>query len=192
MRTAAAALLALSISFPSLGFAETPGASAPLALDIYNFGQISPTYLRGAQPDQDDVAALAKAGVRLVIDLQAKGRADEKGIVEAAGMKFVRIPMTTHVAPTPEQTAQFIALVTDPANQPVYVHCREGRHRTGVMTAVYRMTQDGWTAKQAFAEMKDYRFGWDFLHREFKKFVFAFKPATAVATAAPAVATSTD
>jgi protein tyrosine/serine phosphatase len=77
-----------------------------------------------------------------------------------------------------------MTLVTDPANQPVYVHCAGGRHRTGVMTAVCRMTHDGWAAEQAFKEMKQYKFGADFLHPEFKKFVYAYRvepePAHAV------------
>ncbi len=94
-------------------------------------------------------------------------------------MKFVRIPMNTRVAPTADQVALFLKLVNDPANQPVYVHCAGGRHRTGVMTAVYRMTQDGWTADKAFQEMKQYRFGADFLHPEFKRFVYAYQPEPA-------------
>jgi hypothetical protein len=44
------------------------------------------------------------------------------------------------------------------------------------MTAVYRMESDGWTAARAFREMKDYKFGADFLHPEFKQFVFGYKP----------------
>jgi protein tyrosine/serine phosphatase len=91
-------------------------------------------------------------------------------------MRFVRIPMTTHDVPTPAVIAQFMSLVTDPANQPVYVHCAGGRHRTGVMTAVYRMTHDGWNSDRAFKEMKQYKFGADFLHPEFKRFVYAYRP----------------
>ena len=55
------------------------------------------------------------------------------------------------------------------------------------MTAVYRMTRDRWTAKQAFAEMKTYKYGAEFLHPEFKQFVYGYQlPASArnvVATA---------
>jgi protein tyrosine/serine phosphatase len=58
----------------------------------------------------------------------------------------------------------------------VYVHCVGGRHRTGVMTAAYRMTDESWTAGKAFAEMKQYKFGAEFLHPEFRDFVYAFKP----------------
>jgi hypothetical protein len=47
------------------------------------------------------------------------------------------------------------------------------------MTAVYRMTHEGWTADQAFREMKRYKFGADFLHPEFKKFVYGFRSGPA-------------
>jgi protein tyrosine/serine phosphatase len=87
--------------------------------------------------------------------------------------------------------AQRAQIVNDPANQPVYVHCVGGRHRTGVMTAAYRMTQDGWTADRAFSEMKQYKFGADFLHPELKKFVYAYRDEPAAPAASPAlVATS--
>jgi len=45
-----------------------------------------------------------------------------------------------------------------------------------VMTAAYRITHDGWTADQAFKEMKHYKFGADFLHAEFKQFVYSYRP----------------
>ena len=61
-------------------------------------------------------------------------------------------------------------------------------HRTGVMTAVYRMTADGWTADKAFPEMKQYKFGIDFLHPEFKRFVYAFEGQQRRAAAAVRVA----
>jgi hypothetical protein len=42
------------------------------------------------------------------------------------------------------------------------------------MTAVYRMTQDGWNADRAFAEMQKYKFGPAFLHSTLKEFVFDY------------------
>ena len=109
-------------------------------------------------------------------------------------MNFVRIPMSTHETPSPDKVARFLNLVEDPANQPVYVHCQGGRHRTGVMTAAYRMTDEGWTSDRAFSEMKQYKFGADFLHSEFKDFVYAFQPVrtlnAAAAKAAPATKAS--
>ena len=179
-RLAAAALLAFT-SIAALGAAPAGAgskaavvATAPIRID--NFGRISDTYYRGAQPEGDDYAALAALGVKTVINLTSDDAlAEEPGMVADAGMKYVAIPMTTRVPPTAAQLTRFLEVVNDPASQPVYVHCVGGKHRTGVMTAVYRMTQDAWTPDKAFGEMKDYKFGADFLHPEFKKFVYGYR-----------------
>ena len=158
----------------ALAMSPVAAATQQSQIHIDNFGQVNASYYRGAQPEGRDYKDLAKLGVKTVIDLQRDGLAGEQALVEAAGMKFHRIPMTTHEEPTREQLTSFLKLVNDPANQPVYVHCAGGRHRTGVMTAVYRMTKERWGAEQAFKEMKQYKFGADFLHPEFKRFVYAY------------------
>ncbi len=172
--------LATSLAFsPAIGTAASRSAASARTVasrvSIDNFGQINAGYFRGSQPDGRDFADLAAFGIKTVIDLQADGDPSEGGRVQAAGMTFHRIPMTTHVAPTPAQLTEFLTLVNDPASQPVYVHCAGGKHRTGVMTAVYRMTHDGWNADRAFKEMKQYKFGLDLLHPEFKTFVYAYR-----------------
>jgi protein tyrosine/serine phosphatase len=185
-RARGAVYLALLLSIPVA--AQPADTAQPATID--NFGTVNASYYRGAQPTGNAYTDLAAFGVKMVIDLQEDGDVSEHALVQSAGMKFVRIPMNTHVPPTPEQLTSFLQLVNDPANQPVFVHCAGGRHRTGVMTAAYRMTEDGWTADRAFKEMKQYRFGADFLHPEFKRFVYAYHPEpaapaeTVVATAA--------
>jgi protein tyrosine/serine phosphatase len=173
------ALAAAIASSPVVGVAAdkttsvSAGAIHPISIE--NFGQVNPHYFRGAQPDGRDYTDLAALGVKTVIDLQRDFNPAEERLVKAAGMKFHRIGMTTREAPTKEQLVSFLKLVNDPANQPVYVHCAGGKHRTGVMTAVYRMTHDKWAAEQAFQEMKQYKFGADFLHPEFKQFVYGYQ-----------------
>lgn len=145
-------------------------------LRIDNFARVNDAYFRGAQPAGQDYANLARLGVKTVINLIGDADLDpsEKTMVERAGMRYAIIPMSTRVAPTPQQLESFLALVNDAASQPVYVHCVGGRHRTGVMTAVYRITHDGLSGAQAFQEMQQFNFGPDFLHPEFKKFVQNF------------------
>src|SRR5262245_44429291 len=129
-----------------------PAATAPLSVSsvrIDNFGQVNPTYFRGAQPKGGDYDSLAKLGIKTLISLTSDDSLDgEQSLAEHAGLKFVKIPMSTRVVPTAGELAQFLGVVGDAANQPVYVHCVGGRHRTGVMTAVYRMVHDGWSAEQ--------------------------------------------
>jgi protein tyrosine/serine phosphatase len=158
------------------------------AVRIDNFGRINEHYYRGAQPAEQDFTALANLGVKTVIDLTDRdGDGNEQRLAESAGMEFFKIAMNTRSVPTAGQIARFLSAVKDPANQPVYVHCVGGRHRTGVMTALYRMIEDGWTPDKAFQEMKSYKFGADFLHPEFEKFVLAFKPGLFAVPALPAV-----
>jgi len=177
-----AAVLAVAFSFPLTGQTNPTGsikhANVTLpSVHIKNFGQINENYYRGAQPEGQDYNDLASLGVKTVINLINDEKGEEVATVQRMGMKYVHIPMTTSTPPTPDQIKQFLSLVEDPANQPVYVHCVGGKHRTGVMTAIYRMTENGWNADQAFKEMKQYKFGADFLHPEFKSFVYHYQPA---------------
>ena len=196
-RVAVIATLTLGMT-PIASVAATGATTHSQALAqvrIDNFGEISDSYYRGAQPKAADYPALAALGVKTVIDLTKDGRDDEQGLVEAAGMKFHRIPMTTTDRPSEESIAEFLSIVNDPANQPVYVHCQGGRHRTGTMTAVYRMTQDHWTATQAYDEMKQFRFEGFPGHPELKDFVMHFTPspvapALNASVVSPVVATS--
>jgi tyrosine-protein phosphatase SIW14 len=171
--------LALAVPVSAKDAKPTAGstASAPATVHIDNFGRVNEHYYRGALPAGQGVAELARLGVKTMIDLtNGDGDTEERRLAEDAGMKFFNIAMNTRVVPTTDQIATFLTIVNDPANQPVYVHCVGGKHRTGVMTAIYRMVQDKWAADRAFQEMKSYKFGSDFLHPEFKTFVLAFKP----------------
>jgi tyrosine-protein phosphatase SIW14 len=170
------AMFALSVAIPAAAQNVAAVSAAP-RIHIDNFGKINAKYYRGAQPQGRDYADLAALGVKTVIDLtDDDGEASEPAMVKSAGMQSIKIPMNGHVPPTPAQLAQFLKIVNDPASQPVYVHCVGGKHRTGVMTAAYRMVNDGWTSDRAFSEMKQYKFGADFLHPEFKRFVYSYKP----------------
>jgi protein tyrosine/serine phosphatase len=181
IRTYLAAILA------AIAMAVPAGAQAGdiSSIRVDNFGKVNERYYRGAQPAGRDYTDLATLGVKTIINLTSDdAQADEPALAVAAGMRYVQIPMSTHTAPTPAQLAQFLGIVNDPASQPVYVHCVGGRHRTGVMTAAYRMTQEAWTSDRAFQEMKQYKFGADFLHPEFKTFVFGYRAPAANAVAA--------
>jgi tyrosine-protein phosphatase SIW14 len=180
----AAFFLVWSFAFSGVGFAGRPARPTTgdlSSIHIDNFGRVNLSYYRGAEPDDAEYANLAAFGIRTIVDLRGDDTdLGDQRLVERTGMKYTHLPMTTHQPPSLAMIQAFLHVVTDPANQPVYVHCVGGRHRTGVMTAVYRMSQEGWTAAQAFKEMKQYKFGSDFLHPEFKRFVYSYQPNHAV------------
>src|SRR5262249_42718483 len=151
-----AAILMSALLLAASASAATSSSAGVAKVRIKNFGRISDSYYRGAQPNAGDYADLAAFGIKTVIDLTRDGRSDEQGLAEGSGIKFYRIPLTTSDRPSAAAVTQFLKLVNDPANLPVYVHCQGGRHRTGAMTAVYRITKDGWSADRAYQEMKQF------------------------------------
>jgi len=150
--------------------------SSVAGITIDNFGKINENYYRGSQPTQEEFTQLRSLGIKTVIDLREDYKKNEEAWVRDLGMTYVRIPLKTRVAATEEQWKLFLGIVNDSARLPVYVHCKGGRHRTGAMTAIYRITHDGWTADQAYQEMKDYDFENGFFGGPGaqKKFVYSF------------------
>ena len=158
-------------SLPSRAQSQTASAS----VNIENFGMLNENYYRGSQPNASQLADLKKLGVKTVIDLRKDKVEKASEWARAAGLQYINIPLTTKRAATEEQTNYFLNLVNDPANWPVYVHCKGGRHRTGEMSAIYRITENGWTAEQAYKEMKKYDFENGFFYpRSLKKYVFTY------------------
>ena len=138
---------------------------------IKNFGQMDDRFFRGARPKGEDYKALAELGVKTVIDLTDNSRAEEQPAVEAAGLRYINIPMVDKSYPSIEQVNEFLKVVNDPETGKFFVHCAGGRHRTGVVGAVYRFNHDGWNLEQVLAEMNQYDFGSGFGHGKQKNFV---------------------
>ena len=138
---------------------------------IKNFGQMDDRFFRGAQPKENDYQQLAALGIKTVIDLQDNPTDYEKRDVEALGMKYVNIPMSDSSYPQTAKIDEFLKLVDNPATGKFYVHCAGGRHRTGVMGAVYRFNHYNWNYDQVYAEMKKYDFYTRWGHGDMKKFV---------------------
>lgn len=160
---------------------------------IENFGKVNDNYYRGSQPIASEFSELKKLGIRTIIDLREDSLKDSGNLARTAGLQYINIPLSTKRAATNDQTEYFLRLVNDQANWPVFVHCKGGRHRTGEMTAIYRITQEGWTAAQAYDEMKKYDFEDSFFYpRSLKKYVFSYYERFAAQRASKpqAVATS--
>jgi protein tyrosine phosphatase (PTP) superfamily phosphohydrolase (DUF442 family) len=134
---------------------RTPRADLIDSASLTNLYRVSPTLLRGAQPTKAGFEELEKMGVRTVISLRAL-----HGDEPPAGSKlaYERISFKTW-HPEDEDVVRFLQLVNDPAKQPVFVHCRWGSDRTGMMCAIYRVACNGWTKDEALDEMTQGGFG---------------------------------
>ena len=128
-------------------------------------------FFRGAQPKEGDYKDLAALGIKTIVDLRDDPESYEARDAEVAGMRYVNIPMSDSGRPRDSQIDEFLKLANDPATGKFFVHCAGGRHRTGVMGAVYRMTKYGWDFNQAYKEMENYDFYTRWGHGALKDYV---------------------
>ncbi len=159
---------------------EVSMESVELVRDVIpNFQIISASILRGGQPEEEGFRRLKGAGVRSVVSLcqsesgllslfrrgsTSSPAADnevtkEERLVSGLGMSFFSVPLDVFSAPPEEAINNYLRIVSNKDNWPVFTHCQHGRDRTGLMTGVYRVTCDGWSYDQAFEEMV--KFGFD-------------------------------
>ncbi len=164
------AILALVLTVSTASFAKSKNSKFP-NIKIKNFGQMDDRFYRGSRPDEEDYKALAELGIKTIIDLTDNSREYEQPAVEAAGLRYVNIPMVDKSYPSMEQVNEFLKVVDDPATGKFFVHCAGGRHRTGVVGAVYRFKYDNWNLEQALAEMEQYEFNSGYGHGKQKDFV---------------------
>ncbi len=120
---------------------------------IVNFTQVDATVACAGDTPKEAIATLPGMGFVSVINLrlaQEPGVADEAQAAHDAGLGYFHLPMDPN-APTFETAEQFLAIVGDTANQPVYIHCASA-NRVGAVWAIKRVVQDGWTREDAIAE----------------------------------------
>jgi len=164
------ATLIAVFAFSFILHAQTTPSEFP-NVKIQNFGQMDERYYRGAQPLESDYKALKDLGVQTVIDLRNDPTDYEKPAVEALGMKYVNVPMSGWKYAKDTQVEEFMKLMNDPATGVVYVHCKAGKHRTGLTGAVYRFEKYGWDYEKAYKEMKNYDYSSWPVHYNIKSYV---------------------
>jgi len=139
-------------------FTATPATSS--LRGITNFGQVTPALYRGGQPTSEGYRELKQMGIDTVVSFRhEKGENTlELRAVEALGMRFVSLPWNAWDDPTDQQVSQFLGLLGANKRSKVYVHCQQGRDRTGTMVAIYRVAVEHWCPASAVAEMKAYHY----------------------------------
>jgi protein tyrosine phosphatase (PTP) superfamily phosphohydrolase (DUF442 family) len=124
---------------------------------VGNFGEVTPHLFRGGQPKGTGYEHLKAMGIDIVVDGRLSGKEAERRKATKAGMQFVSMPWHC-LFPKDHVFAQFLKLLRNNPDKKVFVHCRYGDDRTGMMIAAYRMAVEGWTPEEARDEMEKFGF----------------------------------
>jgi protein tyrosine/serine phosphatase len=133
-----------------------------------NFHKVSDDLYRGAQPTAAGIRQLKDMGIKTIINLRSfHSDKDEIGNIEIG---YEHIPMKAW-HPEEEDAVRFLKIVTDKDKTPVFIHCKHGADRTGIMCAIYRVTVCGWSKDSALDEMTNGGFGFHRIWRNLRSYL---------------------
>jgi protein tyrosine/serine phosphatase len=110
---------------------------------------------RGGQPEELDLEHLRELGVSTIIDLRREDigtRRSERASAEALGLQFLDFPFYGVFGAEQEFLEKILVQMARTGEGGVYVHCKNGRDRTSLLVALYRVAYQGWDIDRAWEE----------------------------------------
>ena len=127
---------------------------------IPNDHMVGSTIKRGGRPSRSDLDELKRQGFKTIINLENNQAAIEKEMryAKQLGFNYVLRETDTYGTPVDSEIEKILAVLGDPNQQPVFIHCMHGQDRTGMVIGIYRVLNNSWTQANAYQEMLDLGF----------------------------------
>jgi len=135
---------------------------------VSNLHRISPTLYRSEQPTALGMKNLERLGIRTIINLRAFN--DDKDEVKGTSLRTERVKILTWDIDD-QQVVEVMRMLRDPQNGPFLIHCQHGADRTGLMSAMYRILEQGWSVDDALAELTGGGYGYHSMWSNILKYV---------------------
>jgi protein tyrosine/serine phosphatase len=180
MRRPATLLLTAIVASPVLaqGIAEPAPTSAPSRPSHWaeplvvegapNLHRLSPTLYRSEQPSALGMKNLEKLGIRTVINLRHFNHDDEE--VKGTSLRTERVKILTWRVGD-KHVIEVMRMLRKTENGPFLIHCQHGADRTGLMSAMYRILEQGWTPDDALKELVDGGYGYHSMWKNIVRYV---------------------
>jgi protein tyrosine/serine phosphatase len=135
---------------------------------VSNLHRISPTLYRSEQPTALGMKNLEKLGIRTVINLRAFN--DDKNEVKGTSLRTERVKILTWRIDD-KHVIEVMRMLKKAENGPFLIHCQHGADRTGLMSAMYRVLEQGWTPEDALKELIDGGYGYHSMWKNIVRYV---------------------
>jgi Protein tyrosine/serine phosphatase len=160
-------LLSLHTPAPAFWFSKSQ-AKETKEVVLDNFHKVSDKLYRGAKQNSEGYKKLKEMGIKTVVNLRTSNK--EEKIVKKAGLNYVYIPTKTSKLGD-DSIEKFLAVVSNPDNWPVFVHCYHGSDRTGAAVASYRIVFENYTPEEAHKEMTSGKYGFHSMWKNIEAYI---------------------
>ena len=122
---------------------------------IVNFSHVETTVACAGATTPAALSEVKRMGYASVVNLRQASEAGaeieaEAAAAKAAGLNYVHLPFNA-AAPDPMLVDNFLKAVTDPHNQPAFIHCASA-NRAAALWMIKRVEVDKWDVDRASAE----------------------------------------
>jgi protein tyrosine/serine phosphatase len=167
----AAPVLAQQAATPPAAVAVRPPQWAvrmPRMEGVANLYRITPMLYRSEQPTAAGMKNLEKLGIRTVINLRVFNDDDDE--VKGTHLRTARVSVLTWRIGD-KHVIRVLRQLRDTANGPFLIHCQHGSDRTGLMSAMYRVLEQGWTADDALKELTEGGYGFHSMWKNIPRYL---------------------
>ena len=153
--------LVVLMLFSATATAQDPSSYAELP----KFQQVTDRLYRGGQPREGGLRRLRELGIDTIVNLRGTSKTTkaEETEARALGFNYFNVALPNWGRPQDERVRRALLIIGAPQNGRVFVHCRDGVDRTGMIVALHRITHQDWKTADALAEaehlgMRRYQF----------------------------------
>ncbi|MBA3994780.1 MAG: hypothetical protein C0469_14775 [Cyanobacteria bacterium DS2.3.42] len=119
-----------------------------------NFKQENAFLYRGPAPTIKRLNELKAMGIKTIVSVRNNPNPKKAAYAEKIGLKWMTVKTSVMRSPKEEDIRKFINIVSNPANQPVYVCCVGGRDRSVFYVTAYKIAVEGADPEEAVAHME--------------------------------------
>lgn len=134
----------------------TEWAQPVIGSPLGNFFMVSTNLYRAEQPSDKDMEMLQAFGVKSVLNLRDHHNDTNRAVKTT--LALYQVEMNAGAVDTESVKKALAILRTAP--KPVLVHCWHGSDRTGLVVALYRITEQNWSREKAIDELEHGGYGY--------------------------------
>ena len=119
---------------------------------LIRFHKINENFYRGGQPTEEGYVKLKELGIDIIINFCQEKEFIQRSekLARENGMEQRSIPWNIYGRANPKIPKEFFEIINNNDGKRIFIHCKRGVERTGVMSGLYYLKYEKLSNKEAY------------------------------------------